>query len=233
MGMNVDMDMNVVWIALGGLLAVIIIAANVLSRGPKKKAKPVAEEVDGAAVPPLLTPPELACFNVLHEVAGAEYHVMAKVSLSDVAIVKRGVDKEVLEKVSRQGRRHIDFVLCDREHLGVVCAIELGDAKSSGSRKEPTVGEILQQVGIQAFRLPVKTSYSIVEIREILTPYLKQQPPSPDEMVATISMTAFRGCKKCQSRMVLKRARSGKYKGMLFWVCSRFPECRTVDVFTK
>lgn len=232
MGMDINIDMDVVWMVLGGVLAIIIIGANVLSRGPGKKAKPAVEEVDGAAVPPLLTPPELACFNILHEVASGEYHVMAKVSLSDVAIVKRGVDKEVLEKVSRQGRRHIDFILCDKEHLGVVCAIELGDAKSSGG-KEPTVSEILQQVGIQAFRLPVKTNYSIVEIREILSPYLKQQPPSPDEMVATISMTAFRSCKKCQGRMVLKRARSGKYKGMLFWVCSRFPECRTVDVFTK
>ncbi len=223
------------WIILGlGLLITIILLQTVLlSRRNKKQSLPesngsIPVTISSAEIPSLLTEPELACFNRLYEVAGKEFHVMAKVALSDLAIVKRGVDRSLLEKVSRN-HHHIDFVLCTRENMSVSCAIELQDLGS----QDVGPGEVLQQVGIPVFKLPRKTSYSMPEIREILTPFLKEAPPSPEQMVATISMEAFRSCKKCQTRMILKRAKSGKYKGTLFWVCGKYPECRTIELFTR
>jgi hypothetical protein len=155
---------------------------------------------------------------------------MAKVSLSDIAVVKQGVDKALLDRVSKKGVRDVDFILCSKDNLAVVCAIELGDA--SGHR-DFTLGDFLHELGILYFRLPVKTSYSMPEIRGMLEPILKERPPTPDEMVATVSMEAYRACKTCKSRMVLKRAKSGKYKGVLFWVCGRYPECKTIELFTR
>ncbi|HKI61803.1 MAG TPA: DUF2726 domain-containing protein [Mariprofundaceae bacterium] len=223
------------WILLGlGLLvAIILVQTILLSRRSKRGKLPesngsIPVMVNSADVPSLLTEPELACFNKLYEVAGKEFHVMAKVALSDLAIVKRGVDRALLEKVSRN-HHHIDFVLCTRESMSVSCAIELQDL----GRKDVGPSELLMQVGIPVFKLPRKTSYSLPEIRKILEPFLKEAPPSPDQMVATISMEAFRSCKKCQTRMVLKRAKSGKYKGTLFWVCGKYPECRTMELFTR
>ncbi len=223
------------WLIPGlGLLIVIIVIQTVLLSRRRKKAAPAAREhstpvpVSGKDIPPLLTEPELACFNRLYEVAGKEYHIMAKVALSDLAIVKRGVDRSLLEKVSKE-HHHIDFVLCTRDNMAVACAIELQDLGST--EIGPT--ELLQQVGIPVFKLPRKTSYSMPEIRELLNPFLKEAPPTPDQMVATISMEAFRSCKTCQTRMVLKRAKSGKYKGTLFWVCGKYPECRTIELFTR
>jgi hypothetical protein len=223
------------WVILGlGLLIVIVLIQTILlSRRSKKSKLPesngsIPVMVNSADVPSLLTEPELACFNKLYEVAGKEFHVMAKVALSDLAIVKRGVDRALLEKVSRN-HHHIDFVLCTRESMSVSCAIELQDL----ARKDVGPSELLMQVGIPVFKLPRKTSYSLPEIRKILEPFLKEAPPSPDQMVATISMEAFRSCKKCQTRMVLKRAKSGKYKGTLFWVCGKYPECRTMELFTR
>jgi len=222
-------------IALGLCLVVILFQAFMLVRKRNRKARDQAQEVTELEVPNLLTEPELACFNALHEVAFKEFHVMAKVSLSDIAIVKRGLDHTALEKAAKEGHRHIDFVLCDREHLAVIVAIELDDAKAKAARakQQISISDLLEQVGISVFRLPVKTSYSIQEIRQLLTPYLKEKPPTPDEMVATLSMQAFRICKKCQTKMELKRVKSGKYKGMLFWVCGNYPECRSVDLFTR
>jgi len=223
------------WILLGlGLLITVILVQTILlsrrnsnSKLPENNGSiPVA--VSSADIPSLLTEPELACFNKLYEVAGKEFHVMAKVALSDLAIVKRGVDRALLEKVSRN-HHHIDFVLCTRESMSVSCAIELQDL----GRKDIGLGDLLIQVGIPVFKLPRKTSYSMPEIRKILEPFLKEAPPSPDQMVATISMEAFRSCKQCQTRMVLKRAKSGKYKGTLFWVCGKYPECRTMELFTR
>ncbi len=223
------------WIILGMILLLLVLVpvGLMISRRRKRPSLPpgngrIPEAVSGDDIPPLLTEPELACFNRLYEVAGKEFHVMAKVALSDLAIVKRGVDRALLEKVARE-HHHVDFVLCTRENMSVVCAIELQDLGSH----ELGPADLLQQVGIPVFKLPRKTSYSMPEIREMLTPFLKEPPPSPDQMVATISMEAFRSCKKCQTRMVLKRAKSGKYKGTLFWVCGKYPECRTIELFTR
>jgi len=220
------------WIIGGSALGVLtlVLLAVLLLRGKKKDHKsPEPVAVSSAEIPPLLTPPELACFNALYEVAGKEYHVMAKVSLSDIAIVKRGVDKQLLDKVARD-HHHIDFVLCTRDTISVTCAIELQDASKVG---EVGPAEVLRQVGLPVFSLPRKTSYAATEIRKILAPFLKEKAPTPDEMVATISMEAFRVCNVCKTRMVLKRAKSGKYKGTLFWVCGRYPECRSMELFTR
>ena len=202
-----------------GLLVVLLALAIWLARREKGSPKrdhipPVSGEISGRQIPSLLTPPELACFNTLHMVAGKEYHVMAKVSLSDIAVVKQGVDKALMERVSKKGLRDVDFILCSKDTLSVACAIELGE--SSGHR-DFTLGDFLHELGIPYF----------------LEPFMKERAPTPDEMVATVSMEAFRSCKTCKSRMVLKRAKSGKYKGVLFWVCSRYPECKTIELFTR
>ncbi|MES0371457.1 MAG: DUF2726 domain-containing protein [Mariprofundaceae bacterium] len=216
-----------------GLAVLIILTLTIKLIRRKKNVLPI-QEVSKNDIPSLLTEPELACFNTLDSVAGKDYYIMAKVSLSDIAIVKKGVDQARLKKMAKQGKSHIDFILCDRVTLAVVCAIELEDASTaSGSHKDTRSADLLQDVGVMVFHLPVKTSYSMPEIQQMLTPYLKGQSPSPDEMVATVSMEAFRSCKKCNERMVLKRAKSGKYKGVLFWVCSRYPKCKTFELFIR
>ena len=219
---------NLAILALGLAILIIVILTVLLMRR-KKSALPI-QEVSKNDIPSLLTVPELACFNTLDTVAGKDYYIMAKVSLSDIAVVKKGVDQSRLKKASKS---HIDFILCDRTTLAVICAIELEDATTAASHKDTRSADLLQEVGIVVFRLPVKTNYSMPEIQQMLTPYLKGQSPSPDEMVATVSMEAFRSCKNCNSRMVLKRAKSGKYKGVLFWVCSQHPKCKTFELFIR
>ncbi len=217
------------------LLAIVVLTIKLArrertgaSRASSAGVKP--EQVRAEDVPPLLSEPELACFNMLHEVAGKEYHVMAKVSLSDIAIVKRGVDRQLLERVARE-HHHVDFILCAKDSMAVSCAIEIRDAAAESDDIGPA--DLLEQAGVPVFRLPRKTSYSLKEIRDLLAPFLKEKPPTPDEMVATISMEAYRTCAKCNTRMALKRAKSGKYKGTLFWVCGRYPECRGIELFTR
>lgn len=211
-----------------GLAGVIILVLVILLVRRKKPALPI-QEVSQNDIPSLLTEPELACFNTLDSVAGKDYYIMAKVSLSDIAVVKKGVDQNRLKKAAKS---HIDFILCDRVTLAVVCAVELEDV-GAAAHKDTRSADLLQEVGVKVFHLPVKTSYSMPDIQKMLTPFLKGQSPSPDEMVATVSMEAFRSCKNCQSRMVLKRAKSGKYKGVLFWVCSRYPKCKTFELFIR
>ncbi|MFC1546054.1 DUF2726 domain-containing protein [Pseudomonadota bacterium] len=221
-------------LSLGVALLVILILGILLFRRGRSSTSIPVQTAEKSDIPSLLTQPELACFNTLKTVAGNEFYIMAKVSLSDIAVVKKGVDQARLKKAAKQGKRHIDFILCNKESLAVVCAIELEDAATAASaKKESHSADLLEEVGVMVFHMPVKTSYSIPEMQQALTPYLKGHQPSPDEMVATVSMEAFRSCKTCKARMVLKRAKSGKYKGVLFWVCSNYPKCKTFELFLR
>ncbi len=220
--------------SLGISLVVILILALLLIRRRRDSATIPAQSAEKNDIPSLLTQPELACFNTLKTVAGNEFYIMAKVSLSDIAVVKKGVDQARLKKAAKQGKRHIDFILCNKETLAVICAIELENAATAASgKKDHHSADLLEEVGVMVFHMPVKTSYSVPEMQQALTPYLKSNQPSPDEMVATVSMEAFRSCKTCKARMVLKRAKSGKYKGVLFWVCSNYPKCKTFELFLR
>lgn len=221
-------------LSLGIALVVILILAVLLFRRGNDSTIIPVQSISKDDIPSLLTQPELACFNTLKTVAGNEFYIMAKVSLSDIAVVKKGVDQARLKKAAKQGKRHIDFILCNKETLAVICAIELENAATAASgKKESHSAALLEEVGVMVFHMPVKTSYSVPEMQQALTPYLKGKQPSPDEMVATVSMEAFRSCKTCKSRMVLKRAKSGKYKGVLFWVCSSYPKCKTFELFLR
>jgi hypothetical protein len=221
-------------LSLGLSLVVILILALLLIRRRRDSATIPAQSAEKNDIPSLLTQPELACFNTLKTVAGNEFYIMAKVSLSDIAVVKKGVDQARLKKAAKQGKRHIDFILCNKETLAVICAIELENAATAASgKKDHHSADLLEEVGVMVFHMPVKTSYSVPEMQQALTPYLKSNQPSPDEMVATVSMEAFRSCKTCKARMVLKRAKSGKYKGVLFWVCSNYPKCKTFELFLR
>ncbi len=221
-------------LSLGIAVVVILILAVLLFRRGRDSATIPAQAAEKTDIPSLLTQPELACFNTLKSVAGNEFYIMAKVSLSDIAVVKKGVDQARLKKAAKKGKRHIDFILCNKETLAVVCAIELEDAATAASgRRESHSADLLEEVGVMVFHMPVKTSYSVPEMQQALTPYLKGHQPSPDEMVATVSMEAFRSCKTCKARMILKRAKSGKYKGVLFWVCSNYPKCKTFELFLR
>ncbi len=213
-----------------GALAFAVQAFFLIRRRPAEGAsKP--QEVSGREAASLLALPELECFNALHLVAGREMHVMAKVALADIAIVRKGVDRKLLEQVRRHGRDSVDFILCFKGSLNVACAVEFQDADAE--RRKVRASDILEQLGVPVFRLPRKTGYPVQELRPILEPFLREKNLSPDDMVATVSMEAFRTCRKCCARMVLKRAKSGKFKGMLFWVCGNYPECKSVELFTR
>jgi hypothetical protein len=185
--------------------------------------QPIAEE---PALTRQLNEVEQACFQRLDEVAGREFDISNRVPLAQLLADKaksRKINNDLLQQT-------IDFVLFRRDEQSISYAIQLQNPANgflSSQRK------ILEQAGIRVFQLPRKTNYSTVEIRKILSPFLNTPPPSPDQMTATITMEAYRVCKRCNTPMELKRAKTGKHKGTLFWRCRKYPECRHVELFVK
>ncbi len=166
---------------------------------------------------PQLSAVEQRCLQTLQQVAGSEYYIRNKLTLGELC------------PSAKNPMQLVDFSLfCKKDHT-VVCVLQL---QSPSASHESSMAEALQQAGIALYQLPRKSNYSILNMRETLHLHLKTPVPSADEMISTISMQSFRPCPQCQSQMNIKRSKSGAYKGALFWVCSAYPDCDGVELYT-
>lgn len=221
------------WLAIVLTMIVLIILVQVLRITRRDKARLRAQTT--ASEQPIADQPissiqlnevEQACFQRLNEVAGREFNISNRVPLVQL-LTGRTKSRRINKTLSQQV---IDFVLFRQNEKAAICAIQLQNPANSFLSSQR---KMLEKAGIRVIQLPRKTSYSTVEIRKILRPFLNTPPPSPDEMTATITMEAYRTCKQCNTRMKLKKAKSGKHKGTLFWRCGKYPECRHIELFTK
>jgi len=221
-------------IALGlGLVVLIVLVQTILLLRKDKQRLAVAPAPEPAPKttpapkpkPAPLNEVEIACLKTLTQVAGHEFNIKTHIPLSTIispTMMSHLADTDV--------DSHVDFVLFHPQQGTAIAAIQLRNPSAEHHDKQY---DLLKQSGIRVFELRRKTSYSIINMRNTLNPLLQKELPTPDEMIATISMQAFKTCSRCESPMTIKRARSGKHKGTLFWVCNRYPDCRFVALYTE
>lgn len=115
----------------------------------------------------LLTPSERALYRILCPIAetvGAE--VFAKVRLDDVIQVRKGAAKYEVHR-SKVAACGIDFLLCDRQKLVPLLALQMdGIARGRTNREEHErfLMQALDAVGVPIFRVPARASYDVEEI---------------------------------------------------------------------
>jgi hypothetical protein len=145
-------------IALVGFLVLALIAGRLLV---------------GDAQPPyekrasLLTNTELKFYHVLKELAG-DLHIVAMVRMADIIRVK----PDTVKRQSWQNKiqaKHIDFILCDKNSMEPVVAIELDD--SSHDRpdrvcRDKFVNDAFRAAGLTLLRVPVSNDYKEDELKE-------------------------------------------------------------------
>ena len=113
-------------VAVVALVLLVITASLVRLIGRQQKAQTVAGAYE--AVPALLTPAERSFFGVLQQAVASDYQIFAKVRLADIVRPVRSPSRSGWQSAfNRITGKHVDFVLCDSERLGVVAVIELDD----------------------------------------------------------------------------------------------------------
>ena len=220
------------WIALGlGLLVLIVLAQTILLLRKDKQrlaAAPAPAQQKTSTPKPKPSPlneVELACLRTLTTVAAHEFNIKPRIPLASIispTLMPQLADTDV--------DNNVDFVLFHPRKGTAIAAIQLRNPSAGHHDKQY---DVLKKSGIRVIELRRKSNYSIIKMRDILKPLLQQSPPTPDEMVATISMQAYKLCCRCESPMSIKRARSGKHQGTLFWVCNKYPDCRFVELYTE
>lgn len=116
----------------------------------------------------LFTQVERSFLTLLEQAVGHEYRILCRVRLTDVIAVKQSTDKKTARNaLSRANGRHLDFVLCDKNDMLPVAAIDLVHQQGSGykSQRDWFVSGALDAARVPHLRIKVKSGYQAKDIR--------------------------------------------------------------------
>lgn len=141
--------------------------------------------------------------------------ILAKVRLADIAEVDTRVTlkKEFLWKITN---KHVDFLICDKNTLDIICAVELDDythETQEAKERDIFIMQVLDAVGIKTVR--IRTKIRAIEKRDLVL---------VDDY---INRKLAPKCPYCGKQMYPKESRTGHR----FYACEDFINCRrTIDI---
>jgi hypothetical protein len=156
----------------------------------------------------LFTKAERSFLGVLNRAVGTNAHIFGKVRVADVVSPQKGLSRSDWQRAfNKISGNHFVFLICNKDDLSVVCAIELDDRshQSKNRRGRDTFLEgVCSAANVPLIRVPAKAAYTLANINELVAPYLdtsslllEKQHQLPNE-----SREVFKNCPKCSSPMV-------------------------------
>lgn len=224
-------------------LAFLSLAVLIAKLTAKKKALSGDEVVAYEKRGPLLTPAERSFYGALEQAVGGQALIFVKVRLADVIKPTKTVSASDWQRAfNKISAKHLDFVICRKNDLVPLLAIELNDRSHQASnrrRRDDFLANALESAGLAHVSLPARQGYSVTELRQIILPHLAPSPegqpvasdkgPATKPDVAENSKQEVRLCPVCSSPLVKRVARKGKHAGKEFWACSAYPKCKYIE----
>jgi hypothetical protein len=230
-----------IWIVLG---IAIIIALSLLILKTKTQVELKISEYPYSKKEVLFSPAERSFLGVLTQAVGDKAQIFGKVRVADIIAPKKGMSKAEWQKAfNKISGKHFDFILCNKDDLSIICAIELDDA-SHQSKKRQKRDSFLEGVckssSVPLVQVQAKSSYNISEIKELFSSYIssdlideniKEVSPNLDAVEEKPSSVEReeKVCPKCSSPLVKRMAKKGGNAGKDFLACSSFPKCRYTE----
>lgn len=125
----------------------------------------------------LLSKAERSFYEVLVRSVGSEYVVFAKIRLLDLLWLPKGTSNAQSWR-NRVQSKHVDFVLCRRDILSPVLAIELDDAsheRRDRQERDALVDQVLSSAGLPMLRVPAKGGYAQAELVQRIREKIQSQ----------------------------------------------------------
>jgi hypothetical protein len=112
---------------------------------------------------------ERSFLGVLDQAVGKEFRIFGKVRIADAIQPRRGLDASSRQRAFNAiSAKHFDFILCGKDDLTVVCAVELDD-QSHQQRKRRERDAFLvglcQAVSLPLIQVKARHGYSVQEVR--------------------------------------------------------------------
>jgi hypothetical protein len=117
----------------------------------------------------ILTPAERGFLALLEKAVGNEYRIISRVRLTDMVSVRKGTSKRLTRAaLVKANGRYLDYVLCDKNDIRPIAAIDLvNNVSREGykSKKDWFISGVLDAASIPHIRIKVKAGYKPEEIR--------------------------------------------------------------------
>ncbi len=118
----------------------------------------------------LITKTENEFFHILIEILNNQYHVFTQVHLD--AILDHKIDGQNWKPAFRHiNEKSVDFVICDKEYLRPLLAIELDDKsheREDRIERDTNVESILKDAGMPLLRIQNNTYLNKEEVRNLV-----------------------------------------------------------------
>ena len=120
------------WVTIIVLIIVVVAALLLKARSKHEIVEYPYQKTDS-----LFSPAERSFLGVLERAIGDKCRVLGKVRLADVISPISGLSKSDWQKAfNKIGSKHVDFALCKKDDLSLVCAIELDDSSHKKSDRK-------------------------------------------------------------------------------------------------
>lgn len=162
------------------ILLVLVIGAVILKivKSLQTQANSKKEGYPYRKVDALFTAAERSFLAALDDAVGQQFRVFGKVRIADIANVKKISNRQAWQRAQNKiTSKHLDYILCDKNDLSVVCAVELNDkSHQRRDRKERDlfVDNLCQTISLPLVKIEARGVYSVSEIRTILFNAIKE-----------------------------------------------------------
>ena len=214
-----------------GCLGSILNALGLLPKQNNKQSKKIENIFPYVLRDDFLSAAELNFYKSL-SLATKELPVkiLSKVSLGDLFFVNIKDFKMKQSYWNKINRKHVDFLVCDNVSLKPLVAIELDDKshqQSNRVQRDGFVDEVFKAANLTLLHIPVKNSYAISELTDLIQSQMKTNP-----IIASITSEDYVPiCPKCQIPMTLRETKKGNHIGQKFYGCSNFPKCKEIKPY--
>lgn len=219
------------------VIIIVVLAIVVLRLSPQQGAR--STEYSYRKLDVLFSPAERSFLGVLNQAVGENAQIFGKVRVADVIAPEKGMPRSQWQKAfNKISSKHFDYLLCDKNDLSILCAIELNDS-SHNSKKQKNRDAFLEGACLSAavplVQFTARATYKITDIQNSLAAYLPEgiSSKSVGKTETLVSkheaIDSEKLCPKCSAVMVMKLAKKGINIGNEFWACSEFPKCRHTE----
>jgi Protein of unknown function (DUF2726)/Topoisomerase DNA binding C4 zinc finger len=176
----------------------------------------------------LFSPPEKLFFNALQTALANEYQLLAKLSFADLVEFEANLTAVATSSIANQ---KVNFMVCDKNTLQVLCAIEITDSfqqKEANTNSTSPLATICKKADIPLVSVTRQMKYDAQQLRAQILNMIQVNNNAAD----TNPLDTVHNCPKCSATMVKRKSKKQGTDEKRFWVCHRFPECKGVIEIT-
>lgn len=110
----------------------------------------------------LMSEAEKKFYFVLSEILGNDYLIFSKVRMADLLFLSKMSNSRYYHYQNKIQSKHVDFLICDKENIKPLLAIELDDSSHSKMDRilrDQLVDKIFENANFPIMHIPVSVSY--------------------------------------------------------------------------